>query len=127
LRVGVRGIFPGVLWKKGYRKFGKGEVEVAFGGFVEDSLGESGGGLRGGSADGPEDDVELRRKSRNEEVRRFGEALMQSEGGGVTVFETLREVAARSVWEELLRCPECYGGGTGARTLEGDFAEMELL
>ena len=35
-------------------------MEVAFGGFVEDVLGESGGGFGGGGADGPEDDVELR-------------------------------------------------------------------
>lgn len=106
---------------------GEGEVEVAFRGFVEDLLGESGGGLRGGSADSPEDNVELRRKSGSEEVRRFGEAPMQGEGGGVTRFEALREDAVGSVWEELLRGPECDSGSTGARTLEGDFPEVEFL
>jgi hypothetical protein len=127
LGVGVRGIFPGVLWKKRYRKFGKGEVEVAFGGFVEDSLGESGRSLRGGGADGPEDDVQLRRKSGTEEVRGFGEALMQFKCGGVTGFQTLSKDAAGSVREELLRGPESDRGGTGARALEGDFAEVEFL
>ena len=127
MRVGVRGIFPGVLWKKGYRKFGEGEVEVAFGGFVEDSLGESGRSLRGGGADGPEDDVELRRRCGGEEVPGFGEALMQFECRGVARFQTLREGAARSVWEELLRGPECNRRGSSARTLKGDFAEVKLF
>ena len=83
MRVGVRGIFPGVLWKKGYRKFGKGEVEVAFGGFVEDSLGECGRGFRSGGADSPEDDVQLWRKIRSEEVGRFREMVLLFEGGSV--------------------------------------------
>ena len=59
LVVASGGISPGILWKKAHWKLGEGEVEVVPGGFVEDVLGEGGGGFGGGGADGPEDDVEL--------------------------------------------------------------------
>ena len=44
LGVGWTWIFPGILWKKGYREFCQGEVKVAFGGLVEDALGKGGRG-----------------------------------------------------------------------------------
>src|SRR5713101_8311046 len=90
-------------------------MEVASGGLVEDELGEGGGGLRGGRADGPEDDVQLRRRCRGGEMRRFFEALVEFEGGGVPGFEALRECAAGCVGEQLLRGPESdrRGGGAG--------------
>jgi hypothetical protein len=102
-------------------------MEVASGGLVEDKLGASRGGLRGSGADGPEDDIQLRRRCRGDEVRGFGEVLMEFEGGGVASFEALREGAAGSVGEQLLGGPESDRRGAGARTLERDFAEVEVL
>ena len=102
-------------------------MEVAFGGFVEDSLGEGGGFLRRGGTHGPEDNVELRRRCRGEEVRRFREKLMEFERGGVAGFEALREGAAWVVGQQLLRGPESDCGGSGAGALEGDFAKVEVF
>jgi hypothetical protein len=36
---GLRKILPGILWKKAHWELSQGQVEVAFGGLVEDSLG----------------------------------------------------------------------------------------
>ena len=74
-------------------------MEVAFGGFVEDGLGEGRGSFGSGSADGPEDNVELRRGDRGYEAGRFGEAAMKFDGGGVAGFEALREGSAGDVRE----------------------------
>ena len=102
-------------------------MEVAFGGLVEDALGEGGRGLRSVGADGPEDDVELWRRDWSDEVRRPGETLVKFECGGTAGFEALRECATGSVREQLLCGPESDGGGSGAGALEGDLAEVETL
>jgi hypothetical protein len=99
LRVRLLRIFPTILWKKAQWKFCEGEMEIAFGGLIEDPLSEGGGGLGSARADGPEDDVELRRRCGGEEVRGFGEALMEFERGGVAGFEALREGSAGGVRE----------------------------
>ena len=102
-------------------------MEVAFGGFVEDSLGEGGRSFGCRGSDGPEEDVELRRECWDEEVGGFAKALVEFEGGGVAGFESLREGAAGGVGEQLLRGPEGDGRGSGTGTLEGDFAEVEVV
>ena len=112
------GILPGIMWKKTCRKFGESKVEIIFGGFVEDRLRKRRGSLWCRGVDSPEDDVELRRVGRGEEVRRFGEAVVEFEGGGVAGFEALGESSARDVGEKLLGRPESYGGGTGAGAFE---------
>ena len=99
-------------------------MEVPSGGLVENELGEDGGGFRGSRADCPEDDVQLRRRCRGDEVRRFFEALVKFDGGGVAGFESLREGAAGDVGEQLLCGPESDRGGAGTRALERDFAEV---
>ena len=99
LRIDRRGSFPGILWKKAPWELGESEVEVAPGGLVEEELGEGGGGFRRWGADGPEDDVQLRRRCLGEEVRGFGEALVKFQCGGVAGFETLGEGAAGDVRE----------------------------
>ena len=59
LLVSLRRILPGILWKKKGGKLCQREVEVVFSSFVKDALGEGGRGFGSGSADGPEDDVQL--------------------------------------------------------------------
>src|SRR5260370_23168905 len=86
LRVDLRGILPEILWKKAHWELCECEMEVASGGLVEDKLGASRGGLRGSGAHGPEDDIQLRRRCRGDEVRGFGEWLMEFEGGGLASF-----------------------------------------
>jgi hypothetical protein len=80
-------------------------MEVAFGGFVEDLLGEGRGGSGCGGADCPEDDVEFRWSCRGEEVGRFAEKLVEFESGGVARLEAFREGATGSVREQLLGGP----------------------
>jgi hypothetical protein len=65
------------LWKKAHWELREGQVEVALRGLVKNALGEGGGGLGGGRADGPEDDVQLRGRCRREEIRRFLEPLVE--------------------------------------------------
>jgi hypothetical protein len=127
LRVCFEEILPGIFLKKAHREPGEREMEVAFGSFVEDLLSEGGGGFGCRGPDGPEENVELRRKGWDEEVRRFAEALVKFERGGVAGFEAFREGTSRSVGEELLRGPESDSRGTGAGALEGDLAEVKVF
>src|ERR1700744_6323135 len=87
LRVGRRQISPGILWKKTHRKPGEGEMQIVSGGFVEDVLGEGGGGFGRDGSDGPEEDVELGRMCGSEKPFGFCETLVEFEGGGVAGFE----------------------------------------
>ena len=52
---------------------------------------------------------------------------MEFEGSGVASFESFCEGSAGLVWEQLLGCPESYRRGSGTRTLEGDFSEVEIF
>jgi hypothetical protein len=70
-------ILPGILWKKAHWELCECEVQVPLGGLVEEELGEGRGGLRNGRAHGPEDDIQLRRGCRGEEMGRFLEALVE--------------------------------------------------
>ena len=103
LRVRFGGTLPGILWKKAHRKPGEREMEVASGGFVEDSLGERGGDFGGSGSDGPKENVQLRRKCRDDEVRRFAEALVQFKCSRVAGFEAFCEGPAGGVGKELDR------------------------
>jgi hypothetical protein len=127
LRIDFRKIFPGILWKKARWELRECKVKVAPGGLVKNALGEGRGGLRGGGADGPNDDIQLRRRRGRHEVRRFGKVFVEFECGGMARFEALREGAAGSVGEQLLCSPESDRGGAGAGALEGDFAEVEIF
>ena len=118
---------PGILWKKGHRELRESEMEVARGGFAEDALGKGRRSLGSGGTDGPEGDVELGWRDRDEEVRRLAEALVEFEGGGVAGCQTLGEGAASGVREQLLGGPEGDGRSSGARALEGDFAEVKIF
>ena len=127
LRVRFGGTLPGILWKKAHRKPGEREMEIASGGFVEDSLGERRGDFGGSGSDGPEENVQLRGEGWDEEVGRFAEALVEFERSGVAGLEAFCKGAARGVGEQLLRGPEGDGRGAGARALKGDLAEVEIF
>ena len=102
-------------------------MEIVLCGFIEDGLGEGRGGFGAGCVDCPEDDIQLRWRDGCEEARVDGEAAVEFEGGSVAGFETLGEGCVTGVGEELLGGPECYRRGPGARTFEGDLAEVEVF
>ena len=77
LRVDFGGILPGILWKKAHGDPGEREMEVVFGSFVEDLLRKRGRGIGCRGPNGPEQNVQLRRKGWDNEVRRFAQVLMQ--------------------------------------------------
>src|ERR1700733_4710088 len=121
------GIFPCILWKKPPCKFSQSNMEIDFGGLVEDGLREGRGSLGGGSVGGPENDVELRGAGWGEELTAFGQAAVKLERRRMAGLEAPGEFAAGDVGEKLLGRPESYGGGSGPGALEGDLAEMEVL
>src|ERR1700733_15313372 len=84
---------PSVLWKEMGGKFCQGKVKVAFSDFVEEGLGEDGGGFGGGSVDAPEDDVELWSGDGGDELRGLGGATGKFDGGGGGWFQGMREKA----------------------------------
>src|SRR6202021_4040229 len=98
----LRGIFPCILWKKTRRQFRQSNMQVDFGGFVEDGLREGRGSLGGGGVGGPEDDVELRGAGWGEELRAFGQAAVQFERCGMAGLEARGEAAAGGGGERLL-------------------------
>ena len=102
-------------------------MKVAFGGFVEDLLGERRGGFRCRGPDGPKENIQLRRKCRDAEVRRSSEALVQFKCSRVTGLQTFCESAAGGVGEQLLRGPESDGGGAGTGALKGDLTEVKIF
>ena len=72
---------PDVGGKEAGGEMGEGEVEVEFGGGVEDGLGTAGGLCDRGGSYGPEDDIELGSKAGGDEAGVCGEALGELEGG----------------------------------------------
>jgi hypothetical protein len=128
-RFGVNGggLLTSVLWKNSDRKFGESKMEISFGGFVEDGLREVGGGFGGSGIDGPEDDIELRRRERSEEMRGGGEETMEFEGGGVAGLQVLRKLTTGGVRQKLLGGPKGDGRGSCTGTLQGDLSEMKIF
>ena len=102
-------------------------MEIVSGGFVEDALGEGRGGFGRGGPDGPEEDVELRRMCGSEEPFGFCEMLVEFESCSVAGFEAFCEGSAGRVGQQLLGGPERDGRGSGARTFQRNFAEVEIL
>ena len=84
-------------------------MKIVSGGFVEEALGEVGGGFGRGGTDGPEEDVELGRMRGSKEPFGFCEMPMEFESCGVTGFEAFCEGSAGSEGQQLLGGPERDG------------------
>ena len=92
----------------------------------EDLLRQAGRCLDGGGAHRPHQNVELGWEGRKE-TPIGADFLMQEHGGLATTTQPICKLTVCDEREQLLGCPQGYGGSAGARTLQADLAQMQIM